>query len=163
MRCIIYKNIDTLRRIRRTHAALLGSIPSSSAGSDPLERVPLALRIPDAHPAAPPDDLKAIPLEGGAKVAEHVLKRNCALLLEHTGFEGMVEDLPSRTLPITDHNFIASGKGPLDVLTDIAAEYVMNVGRTLKFLSEQHSNTMSSEVCGLVSRERTYYALTLTA
>lgn len=54
---------------------------------------------------------------------------------------------------ITHHDFLASGKGPLDVVTDLAAEYVMNVGRTLKFLSEQHSDTMSSEVCGLTLRE----------
>ncbi|KAF8342661.1 uncharacterized protein EI90DRAFT_3029785 [Cantharellus anzutake] len=126
MKGIMYKNIDTLRHIRRTHSALLASIPSSSAGSDPPERFPPAPRMPEAPPAAPPDVPGPIPLEDGAQLAGHMLKRNCAQLLEHSGFEG-------------------SGKVPLGVLTDIGAEFMMNMGRTLKFLSEQHSDTMSSE------------------
>ena len=50
--------------------------------------VPPTPRIPDPPTVIPPDDLKPIPLEGGAEVAEQMLKRNCALLLEHAGFEG---------------------------------------------------------------------------
>lgn len=34
----------------------------------------------------------------------------------------------------------------LDVLSSIASEYLMNVGRTLRFYVDKYSNNMTSEV-----------------
>ncbi len=34
----------------------------------------------------------------------------------------------------------------LDVLTDVTAEYLLNVGRTIKFLTDKFAGTMTAEV-----------------
>ena len=49
--------------------------------------------------------------------------------LEHTGFQG-------------------ASKNALDVLSDVAAGYLLNVGRTLRFLSDKFGKKMTPEVSG---------------
>jgi len=99
----IYKNIDSLRRIRRTHTALLSTVATGSQAND--EDMPKrnlqAVRRPDPPPLSqfPPSigNMNGrirgrvpapIPIEGGSKLANMVLRSNCAQLLEHSGFEG---------------------------------------------------------------------------
>ena len=39
-----------------------------------------------------------------------------------------------------------TSKSALDVLTGVASEYLLNVGRTIQFLSDKYGNKMSPEV-----------------
>lgn len=42
--------------------------------------------------------------------------------------------------------YTGSSSMALDVLSSIASEYLMNVGRTLRFYVDKYSNNMTSEV-----------------
>ena len=50
-------------------------------------------------------------------------------------------------LSANTHAFHAgTSKAALDVLTGVASEYLLNVGRTIQFLSDKCGNKMSPEV-----------------
>jgi transcriptional activator SPT7 len=38
----------------------------------------------------------------------------------------------------------------LDVLSGVASEFLLNVGRTIRFLSDEHGKQMTPEVCYLL-------------
>ena len=50
----------------------------------------------------------------------------------------------------------------LDVLTGVASEYLLNVGRTIQFLSDKYGKKMSPEVGWGVPRRVPSYSLRLT-
>ena len=55
--------------------------------------------------------------------------------------------IPSSALSINAYIFhIGTSKMALDVLTGVASEYLLNVGRTMQFLSDKCGNKMSPEV-----------------
>lgn len=57
-----------------------------------------------------------------------------------------VRILPN-ALSANAHAFhIGTSKIALDVLTGVASEYLLNVGRTIQFLSDKYANKMSPEV-----------------
>lgn len=112
VRGAVYKNIDTLRRIRRTHNALLQSTvggpnnnQSSAATNANDEDEPQQLRRDtqaDRKPDAPPisrtvrqirgirsSGTLGIPVEGGSDLAGMGTRSLCGQLLEHSGFEGV--------------------------------------------------------------------------
>ena len=89
----IYRNIDTLRRIRRTHTALLSSValPTMANPEEDLPELPSVSRQRDASPLRePPSVRRSLPIEGGDFTAIAALKLRCAQILEHAGFEGTV-------------------------------------------------------------------------
>lgn len=47
--------------------------------------------------------------------------------------------------------YIATSKVALDVLADVTSEYLLNVGRTIRFLSDKFGQTMTPEVSGSVT------------
>lgn len=179
LRGIIYKNIDSLRRIRRTHTALLESTAANSANTNPgaededAPRRHRYVRQADALPVVQSDPKTrlnskenpsgGISIEGGSKTSSAVLKRNCAHLLEHSGFEGALfylvsDSFDSHTLklkislltlsvPALRFIIIGSSSRALDMLTHVAGEFIMNMGRTLRFLSDQKPLNMTPEVC----------------
>ncbi|KAF5354367.1 hypothetical protein D9758_010777 [Tetrapyrgos nigripes] len=65
-------------------------------------------------------------IELGAKNAEECLKWADGKVLEHAGFQG-------------------TSKAALDVLYGVTSEYLLNVGRTIRFLCDKFSNTMTAE------------------
>jgi hypothetical protein len=44
----------------------------------------------------------------------------------------------------------ASSKVALDVLADVTSEYFLNVGRTIRFLSDKFGKTMTPEVSNIL-------------
>jgi hypothetical protein len=69
--------------------------------------------------------------------------------------------ISSSTLSVNAYTFhIGTPKIALDVLTGVALEYLLNVGRTIHFLSDKCGNKMSAEVrlehASLVSTVRSY-------
>lgn len=46
--------------------------------------------------------------------------------------------------------FAATSKVALDVLADVTSEYLLNVGRTIRFLSDKFGKTMTPEVSTII-------------
>ncbi|KDQ11985.1 hypothetical protein BOTBODRAFT_34839 [Botryobasidium botryosum FD-172 SS1] len=118
---MMYKNIDTLRRVRRTNTKLLSLLAGNEPLPEPLEPTESSFNRRRREAA-----LSLIPPDGGERVATQNLRLLSATILEHAGFEG-------------------SSASALDILTDVAADFIMNIGKSLSFLCEKHAGTMSSE------------------
>lgn len=71
-------------------------------------------------------------LDMGCKDADECMHWMNRKVLEHEGFQG-------------------SSAMALNVLSGIAGEFLMNVGRTLRFYLDRYSGGMTPEVCGIVS------------
>lgn len=87
LRGLMYKNVDTLHRIRHTHSNLaILTNPSYDGGPlpilAPINMEPRRLSIKARARR------RAIPLEGGAHLAENVILDCTQDVLEHAGFEG---------------------------------------------------------------------------
>ena len=80
----------------------------------------------------------------GPQEAEKCLHWMGEKVLEHSGFQGS----PSSISPPADAYTLPVGtsKMALDVLTGVASEYLLNVGRTIQFLSDKYGKKMTSEV-----------------
>ncbi|GAA5908039.1 SAGA histone acetyltransferase complex subunit SPT7 [Sporobolomyces salmoneus] len=139
-------NCDTLRRIRKEGDRLIresqvgdfSEFPASAAdGSD--EDVPQLTTPEDVDEPIRPRPRKRARFAGPSvpksayrctatapTAAREGLKRVTAGVLDHAGFEG------------------SSGMA-LDVLTHAAAEYISNLGKTLRFYSDRYGSEMSKE------------------
>lgn len=133
----IHKNIATLHSIRRVHTKILilNAAVEESSGNFELP--------PDDENTEPP--ILSIPgLTLGEDSGAHCLNRVSTTVLQHAGFEGV-----SNTI-IVNQFIDGHGKGgsqaALDVLQHVAADYLMNVGRTFRFMIDTFGKTMSNEV-----------------
>ncbi|CDO69432.1 hypothetical protein BN946_scf184791.g27 [Trametes cinnabarina] len=120
-------NIRTLRRVRTTHAKYSSLIQSAEDGGGfappPVQDIPEELDDAlDERPWKPP----GAGLELGVENADDCLHWMGSKVLEHAGFQG-------------------SSKMALDVLTSVTAEYLYNVGRTIRFLCDKYGNKMTAE------------------
>ncbi|RPD57818.1 hypothetical protein L226DRAFT_575970 [Lentinus tigrinus ALCF2SS1-7] len=120
-------NIRTLRRVRTTHAKL-------SAVAQSLEESGGVIQPPVPDAAEELDDVlderpwKPIGagIDMGEENANDCLHWMGSKVLEHAGFQG-------------------TSKMALDVLSSVAAEYLFNVGRTIRFLCDKYGNEMTAE------------------
>lgn len=118
----IHKNISTLHSIRRAHTKILilNAVAEESAGV--FELPP---EMDDSANTEPP--ILTIPgLTLAEDSGEHCLNRVSTTILQHAGFEG-------------------SSQASLDVLQHVASDYLMNVGRTFRFMLDTFGKTMSNE------------------
>ncbi|KAI8971000.1 hypothetical protein BD414DRAFT_501326 [Trametes punicea] len=120
-------NIRTLRRVRTTHAkysALVQSAEDSGGfAPPPVQDVPEELDdVLDERQWKPP----GAGLELGAENADDCLHWMGMKVLEHAGFQG-------------------TSKMALDVLSSVTAEYLYNVGRTIRYLCDKYGNKMTAE------------------
>lgn len=141
------RNISTLSRIRRTHSKFL--ILNSSA--DPNNQAgPVLLE--------PPSDIdvdgESIIHETGWKIKGEVEQRSAddclrwmtGKILQHAGFQGKVAcHLRFSIVPNVSWR-VGSATSSLNVLTSVVSEYLQNVGRTIRFLCDRYSRTMTAEV-----------------
>ncbi|KAG8920261.1 Transcriptional activator spt7 [Tulasnella sp. 417] len=119
LRGTIERNISTLRRMRKIHSR----VNALQAGEEPRRRSPSP---PDISHRSRRARKGRIPLEGGEHVAKHKMNVFGSMLLEHAGFEG-------------------ASKAALNVLTAAAADYMMNLGRTLRLYTDKHGQQMTPE------------------
>ncbi|KAI9059886.1 hypothetical protein FKP32DRAFT_1613921 [Trametes sanguinea] len=122
-------NIRTLRRVRTTHAKYSSLIQSAedSGGFAPPPVQDISEELDDVldeRPWKPPGAARGLDL--GAENADDCLHWMGSKVLEHAGFQG-------------------SSKMALDVLTSVTAEYLFNVGRTIRFLCDKYGNKMTAE------------------
>ncbi|KAI0645053.1 hypothetical protein C8Q79DRAFT_1011164 [Trametes meyenii] len=120
-------NIRTLRRVRTTHAKYSALIQSAEDnGGIALPPAPDISEesddVVDERPWKPP----AAGLELGAENADDCLHWMGSKVLEHSGFQG-------------------ASKIALDVLSSVTAEYLLNVGRTIRFMCDKYGNKMTAE------------------
>ncbi|KAK7691944.1 hypothetical protein QCA50_005349 [Cerrena zonata] len=121
-------NIRTLRKIRTTHAKYtwLKETTDSADGSTSFEMP----TIPPEEPEEPLDEQPWKPqgsgIDIGVEHADDCLHWMGTKVLEHAGFQ-------------------ASSKAALDVLAGVASDYLLNVGRTISFLSEKYAKKMTPE------------------
>ncbi|KAI0669507.1 hypothetical protein C8Q78DRAFT_1040274 [Trametes maxima] len=120
-------NIRTLRRVRTTHAKYSALIQSAEDnGGIALPPVPDVSEesddVVDERPWKPP----GAGLELGAENADDCLHWMGSKVLEHSGFQG-------------------ASKIALDVLSSVTAEYLLNVGRTIRFMCDKYGNKMTAE------------------
>ncbi|KAH9888319.1 hypothetical protein C8Q73DRAFT_709764 [Cubamyces lactineus] len=120
-------NIRTLRRVRTTHAKYSSLIQSAEDSGGfappPVQDIQDELDdVLDERPWKPP----GAGLELGAENADDCLHWMGTKVLEHAGFQG-------------------TSKMALDVLASVTAEYLFNVGRTIRFLCDKYGNKMTAE------------------
>ncbi|KAH9935133.1 uncharacterized protein BXZ73DRAFT_100523 [Epithele typhae] len=120
-------NVRTLRRVRTTHAKFTALQQSLEDGNG-LSAPPIN-DIPDDVDDVM-DELPWKPVGRGIEMGEehandclHWMGRK---VLEHAGFQG-------------------TSKMALDVLSSVMAEYMHNVGRTMRFLCDKYGNQMTAE------------------
>ncbi|KAJ7184086.1 hypothetical protein C8R46DRAFT_1208327 [Mycena filopes] len=166
-------NIRTMRRLRHTHArfAALGLGSSGGGGGDELEPAPLP---PMGLPPQPSTEgLLTMPelaaARGGGRVdedeggkAKHapasvsvsvlVRARRSRRLREEEELEidmgGTNADRCMRWMggKVLEHaGFQGTSTIALDVLASVTSEYLLNVGRTIRYLCDKYSQTMTSE------------------
>ncbi|KAJ3748436.1 SAGA complex protein [Lentinula detonsa] len=160
---LMNNNVRTIKRVRHTHArfAALGLAKDSGAGNEDGEGAETAstfnapsTAVVSAGPGLGTGGLGADPMDVeeatddrvderpweiptrqgrkssgigiGSKNADECLRWMNGKVLEHAGFQG-------------------TSRAALDVLSGVASEYLLNVGRTIKFLSDKFARTMSSE------------------
>ncbi|KAJ8488105.1 hypothetical protein ONZ45_g14087 [Pleurotus djamor] len=151
---LMNNNIQTLRRVRQTHAkfAALNINASSNEDADGttadgpgfavIPGIPNGMNMVD-------DDLTGVDADqiderpwldrirgrrkvkkGGIEIGEgnatHCMNWTCSKVLEHAGFQ-------------------ASSQEALSVLSSLTSDYLSNVGRTIRFLSDKYGHTMSPE------------------
>ncbi|KAJ7104234.1 SAGA complex protein [Mycena belliarum] len=71
----------------------------------------------------PPDDVE---VDVGAANADSCMRWMSSKVLEHAGFQG-------------------TSKVALDILASVTSEYLLNVGRTIRYLCDKYSHTMTAE------------------
>ncbi|KAI6007732.1 hypothetical protein F5J12DRAFT_830397 [Pisolithus orientalis] len=145
-------NIKTLKRVRRTHtkfAALGFNAGEDGAGTGGAPGVGLGVGgteredIPDPETELPEEVVDGRPwllrlrgaggktvarggIEIGERAAGSCLKWMNRKVLEHVGFQG-------------------TSNAALDDLTGVASEFLLNLGRTLRFLCDKYARTMTPE------------------
>lgn len=168
------KNVDTLKKIRRLHGKLargskgadagvscrgLGGsscsltayayqpqeapeLDSSDSETDEVGATKIKVKVPAFVNTGIPDEAfrSHLAAEAGRESLEHVSSR----VLGHAGFDGAFDFIWG--LPLLTGLSSGANATALGVLAHVAAEYIMNLGRTLRFYSDRYGSTMSTEV-----------------
>ncbi|KAG1734488.1 hypothetical protein EDB19DRAFT_2040881 [Suillus lakei] len=163
---IMNTNIKTLKRVRRTHAkfaALNLNTEEGGMGDEPpdmgeegivdevIDERPWRSRYAGLRQVKGP-----VELEVGEKNADECLKWMNRKVLEHEGFQGAFYSLLSalsfclswwrletRVLTFAVHPGTSSAA--LDVMVGVTSEYLLNVGRTLRFMCDKYAKSMTPE------------------
>ncbi|KAF8584316.1 hypothetical protein K439DRAFT_1633690 [Ramaria rubella] len=118
-------NIATLTRVRRTHAKF-ATLNAAADSANPVIPPPEPATDHEADNSIIEEKGWRIQGEVGQEAAHECLNWMGSKVLQHAGFQG-------------------SSTTALSVLTSVTSEYLQNVGRTIRFLCDKYSNTMTSE------------------
>lgn len=149
-------NIKTLKRVRRTHAKFAalnlnaedgGGVdldePPETAEDDPVDE------FVDERPWKTLVGLKCGDIESGVELggerAVHCLRWMNGKVLEHAGFQGECSQ-SGRDMSTESAFSEGTSASTLEVLTGVTSEFLLNVGRTLRFFCDKYAKTMTPEV-----------------
>ncbi|TBU46661.1 hypothetical protein BD309DRAFT_953609 [Dichomitus squalens] len=120
-------NIRTLRRVRTTHAKLtaLNQSLEENVGVAELPIHDIQADLDDVIDERPWKPTGA-GIDMGEENATNCLHWMGSKVLEHVGFQG-------------------TSKMALDTLASVTAEYLQNVGRTIRFICDKYGNQMTAE------------------
>jgi transcriptional activator SPT7 len=156
-------NIKTMRRIRHTHSKFvaLNALTTAPEDDDGVENNlygSLGGAVPGGRPlntAAPPgpqvlhveDDMIDDKIdERSWRLRQGKEMRNSSGI--DIGEAKALDCLDWTTEKILEHiGFQGASKVARDVLSGVMAEYLSNVGRTIRFLTDKFGKTMTPEVC----------------
>ena len=152
-------NIKTMRRLRHTHAKFV-ALNASTAAPEDEDGVDAALYggLASATPGNRAPVLAGMHVGSGVgeddmvddKIDERPWMVTGGILKGgiEIGEENAVNCLHWTTNKILEHiGFQDTSKAARDVLADILAEYLSNVGRTIRFLIDKFGKAMTAEVC----------------
>lgn len=147
----LQKNISTIARLRKTHAKF-GALTSHIENNEPI---PAALAVVSSDESETEDSTQKGEKEGGKRLRKrhkemdmpaesmHDASRNPFAKLSS---EGATEVLESKTQILLAHaGFEGAQRAAADVITDVASEYIMNLGRTIRMYMDQFAHEMSVE------------------
>lgn len=169
---IMNSNIKAMKRVRHTHAKFaalnLGSgnnedgeggegpapggmgvgVGAGAIGDD--DGVGVLDDKVDEQPWRLKGKSKVRGVEVGEESASDCVRWMGEKVLEHVGFQGVFQYRDASALS-GDHLFnlfflIGTSRVALDVLAGVTSEYLLNVGRTIRFLCDKYSGTMTAEV-----------------
>jgi len=116
-----------MRKVRSTHAKFAALSQTNEDGTvQPPEFLPPAAEDLDEIIDEQPWRTRGSGIEIGAENGDACLHWAGSKILEHVGFQG-------------------TSKVALDVLAGVTSEFLLNVGRTIRFLSDKHANRMTAE------------------
>ncbi|PCH35643.1 hypothetical protein WOLCODRAFT_107620 [Wolfiporia cocos MD-104 SS10] len=126
----INNNIRTMRRVRTTHAKFAALSQNQNADDSTGTVLPadLPTGLDDAEDVLDERPWKAIGsgIEVGEEHADDCIHWMSSKILEHAGFQG-------------------TSKVSLDILAGVASEFLLNVGRTMRFLCDKYAQKMTPE------------------
>ncbi|KAG0701178.1 hypothetical protein DFH29DRAFT_990202 [Suillus ampliporus] len=161
---IMNTNIKTLKRVRRTHAkfaALNLNSEEGGMGDEPpdmgeegivdevIDERPWRARYAGLRQVKGP-----VELEVGEKNADECLRWMNQKVLEHAGFQGafsfqrhpfVCRDRRLETCVLTVTVCAGTSSAALDVVVGVTSEYLLNVGRTLRFMCDKYAKSMTPE------------------
>ena len=128
---IMNNNIRTMKRVRVTHAKF-SALEENEDGGSILPKTDIDEVADDRVDDRPwiqrlGKNVGVGGVEIGEASATNCLDWMSEKVLEHSGFQG-------------------ASKGAVDMLSGVAGEFLMNIGRTIHFLSEKQGQKMSPEV-----------------
>jgi len=159
---LMNNNIKTMRRVRHTHAkfAALNAATAPQEDEDGAETgvFGVASGVPGQRPPATTTLLTAGFGIGEEDVVNDKIdespwtlgrgKGKSKLSGIDIGEENATDCLTWASEKMLEHaGFQGTSKVALDVLTTVTSEYLLNVGRTIRFLSDKFGQTMTPEVC----------------
>lgn len=163
----INNNVRTIKRVRKTHDKFLslnlGAEEGGSAGNTAGFAEPPVPTATDDSADVKIDERpwrsRGTGLEVGREDSDECLHWMGGKILEHAGFQSkfrhryefhMYQGIFSYIENFSFY-FVGTSKVALDVFADVAAEYLMNVGRTFQYFCDNYSQQMTGEVCSLSS------------
>lgn len=169
---IMSNNVRTMKRVRHTHAKFVAlGLGKDGEDGEPgpskvevesmprvkLEHVEEEVGILDDRVDERPwiaglarsssdgeDDV-----EVGERNATDCLHWMGEKMLEHVGFQGLFL-LVFSYCSVADGPGLGTSKVALDVIAGVTSEYLMNVGRTIRYLIDKHGHSMSAEVSRVI-------------
>ncbi|KAF8532180.1 hypothetical protein JB92DRAFT_3104283 [Gautieria morchelliformis] len=122
---LMNKNIATMVRVRRTHAKFV-TLNAAAESSNPVVPAPEPASEHEADEMVLDEEEWRTQGEVNWEAGDECLSWMGSKVLQHAGFQG-------------------SSTAALNVLTSVTSEYLQNVGRTIRFLCDKYSNTMTPE------------------
>ncbi|KDR69778.1 hypothetical protein GALMADRAFT_908498 [Galerina marginata CBS 339.88] len=155
-------NVKTMRRLRHTHAKFAALNATTAPPEDEEQGAETGMYGAPSGPAAPSAGRTAVQsfslgdddvVDDKIDEAPWILgrgksksKRRTQLSGVEIGIDNASDCLQWSTNKILEHaGFQGTSTVALDVLADVTAEYLHNVGRTIRFLSDKFGKTMTPE------------------
>lgn len=142
-------NIRTMRKVRSVYTKFAALNINNEDGTGPTQ--PHEFLPPPAEDVEEVIDDRPWRISGtegevGEQNADDCMHWMGSKVLEHAGFQGLSRIVLSCIAWTYLGDVIGASKVAMDVLAGVTSDYLFNVGRTIRYLSDKYGNKMSAEV-----------------